>query len=358
MNCTKFFFRFNSRRASDCICSGGIIIASFALILVSLATFAAIRGRLLAQEVQQPIRARTDIVRVVVSVMSPSGDFIGGLAQKDFRVLDRGAGSPVLSFAPDDTPAKIVVMIETSPAVYLIQSQHLAGASALLEGLAPYDQVALVAYDESARGLLDFTTNKSALATALRELQYTLGAGQLNFFDSVSQVVDQIATVTDKKALILLTTGLDSSPRARWDALVSKLRKQDDVIFPVALGGALRSAQPGKKKKAPPPTPGEPPNPLSFAQSNSDLKALAKITGGRAFFPASNADFVPAYREITSALRHQYVLGISPQRDGKFHSIEVQLLGPDGQPIPLDPNAPHPTVFARLGYLAPAPEAP
>ena len=315
-----------------------------------------IRGHVRARAAQQPIQARTDIVRIVVSVMSPTGDFIGGRTQKDFRVLDQGAESPVLSFAPDDAPAKIVVMIETSPAVYLIQSQHLAGASALLEGLAPYDQVALVAYDESPRGLLDFTADKSALASALRQLQYTLGAGQLNFFDSVSQVIDQIARLTDKKALILLTTGLDSSPRARWDALVLKLRMQDDVIFPVALGGSLRNTQPNKKKKTPPRVPGEPPNPLSFAQSNSDLQALAKITGGRAFFPASNADFVPAYRQIGAALRHQYVLGIAPQRDGKFHSLEVQLLGPDGQPVSANPKSPHPTVFARQGYVVPPTE--
>jgi Ca-activated chloride channel family protein len=336
-----------------------MVITPVALILVALSSLAIAAGHVHAKEVQQqPIQARTDIVRIVVSVMNPSGDFIGGLSQKDFCVLDQGAEKPVLSFAPDDAPAKIVVMIETSPAVYLIQSQHLAGASALLEGLAPSDQVALVAYDEAPRGLLDFTTDKSALAAALRQLQFTLGAGQLNFFDSVSQVVDQIAPLTDKKALVLLTTGLDSSPRARWDALVSKLQTQDDVIFPVALGGSLRVAQPDKKKKAPPPTPGEPPNPLSFAQSNSDLRSLAKITGGRAFYPASNSEFVPAYRQIASALRHQYVLGIAPQRDGKFHSIEVQLRGPDGQPIPMDSKAPPPIVFARQGYLAPKPDAP
>jgi Ca-activated chloride channel homolog len=300
---------------------------------------------------QQAIQARTEIVRVVVSVMSPSGDFMSGLTQKDFRVLDRGAETPVLSFSPNDAPAKVVVMVETSPAVYLIQNQHLAGASALLEGLAPYDQVALVAYDDGPRGLLDFTSDKPSLATAIGQLQYTLGTGQLNFFISISQVIDQIAPINDKKALVLLTTGLDSSPRSNWNALMARLRTQDDVIFPVALGGNLRTAQPDKKKK---PEPGEPRNPLSFAQSTADLQALATMTGGRAFFPNSPNDFVPAYRQIAAALRHEYVLGIAPQHDGKFHLLEVQLIGPDGQPFAYDAKNPAPRIFAREGYQAPA----
>jgi VWFA-related protein len=288
---------------------------------------------------------------VLVSVMSPSGDFVGGLAQKDFRVLDRGADTPVLSFAPDDAPAKIVVMIETSPAVYLIQNQHLAGASALLEGLAPYDEVALVAYDDGPRGLLDFTSDKNSIAAAIAQLQYVLGTGQLNFFLSVSQVIDKIAPITDKKALVLLTTGLDSSPRSNWAALTARVREQDDVIFPVALGGNLRTAQPDKKKK---PVSGEPRNPLSFAQSTADLQTLAAMTGGRAFFPASQNDFVPAYKQIAAALRHEYVLGIAPQHDGKFHLLEVQLLGADGQAVVSDAKNPAPRVYARQGYQAPA----
>ena len=303
---------------------------------------------------QQAIQARTEIVRVVVSVMNPSGDFVGGLTQKDFRVIDRGSDTPVLAFTPDDAPAKVVVMIETSPAVYLIQNQHLAGASALLEGLASYDEVALVAYDDAPRGLIDFTSDKSSLATAIRQLQYVLGTGQLNFFISVASVIDQIAPITDKKALVLLTTGLDSSPRSNWSALTARVRAQDDVIFPVALGGSLRTAQPDKKKK---PTPGEPTNPLSFAQSTADLQALAAMTGGRAFFPKSPDDFVPAYRQIAAALRHEYVLGIAPQHDGKFHLIEVQLVGTDGQPLASDAKNPAARIFAREGYQAPA-EAP
>ncbi len=301
---------------------------------------------------QEPIRATTEIVRIVVSVMDPDGKFVSGLEQKNFRVLDQGAEVPVQFFAPDNSAANVVVMIETSPAVYLLKDQHLAASSALVGGLGPDDRVGLVEYNDAPRGLLDLTTNKSALIAALGQVQYTLGEGQLNFFDSIGLVVDQIASLPDKKALVLLSTGLDSSPRSRWDALVTKLRTQDDVLFPVALGGTLRTAKPDPKKKKNDDLP-QVKSPLTFAQSTKDLNALAEMTGGRAFFPESDEDFVPAYRQIAAALRHQYVLGIAPQHDGAFHKLEVAVVDSDASPSTASVKKPGQKIFARQGYLAP-----
>jgi VWFA-related protein len=302
---------------------------------------------------QQPIHATTEIVKISVSVQDGEGNFLGGLNEKQFRVLDNGVERPIAVFSPDDLPAKIVVMIETSPAVYLIQREHLTGAYALIEGLSSEDQVALIAYDEAPRALLGFTSDRSAFATSLGQLQYTMGAGQLNLFDSISQVLDSIAQLAEKKAMVVLTTGLDSSPPERWSALEQKLRSEDVVIYPVALGGSLR-APPEKKKRSAPSPLRDPDNPLSFAKSTEDLREIAAITGGRAYFPEASSDFVPAYRQIAASLRHQYVLGIAPEHDGKFHSLEVQLLGADGQPLSADPRKPAPHIFARQGYFAPA----
>ena len=72
--------------------------------------------------------------------------------------------------------------------------------------------------------------------------------GDLNFYDSISGVLDWLGPATGKRALVLLTTGLDSSAPARWDALVRKLRSEDVVIFAVALGGSLRGDNTKKTK--------------------------------------------------------------------------------------------------------------
>jgi VWFA-related protein len=178
--------------------------------------------------------------------------------------------------------------------------------------------------------------------------------GQLNFYDSVSTALDWIAPVSGKKALVLLTTGLDSSSAARWDALAQKLRARDVVIFPVALGGWLRHAldKPDKKKKA---TAAPQEDSQVFAAADQALLSLAAITGGRAFFPQSAKDFAPMYQQIAAALRHQYLLGIAPQHDGQFHPLTVEALDASGQPFATEGKKATHRIFSREGYLAPGP---
>jgi Ca-activated chloride channel family protein len=300
---------------------------------------------------QQPLQVATEIVKINVSVMAASGDFVAGLEQRNFRVLDNGTEQPIVFFASTDAPAQIMVMVETSPAVYLIQTEHLTAAFALVNGLAPDDQVALVTYAQEPRAVLSFTADKTALTNALGQIQYSLGMAQLNFFDSISTVLDWIAPLPGKKALVLLTTGLDSSTPARWDALVQKLRAQDVVIFPVALGGSLRRPLDKKKKPVAPSTDGA----LSFEGADRALFALADMTGGNAFFPMTPKEFFPVYHEIAAALRHQYLLGVPPAHDGKFHKLSVQVLDNDGQPAAKEGHSSVYRVFAREGYQAPAP---
>jgi Ca-activated chloride channel homolog len=338
------------------------------LVATSLVFVAAVYGGRLAvpacgaqqAPAQTPLQTTTELVKVDASVIDQRGEFVGGLALKNFRILDDDAPRPIIFFAPVEAPAQVLVMIEASPAVYLIHNAHLAAAYALLDGLAVDDQVALVTYDQAPRIMLGFTTDKSALLEALGGLQYTIGMGDLSFYDSLSAVLDWMAPVTGKRAVVVLTTGIDSSPPARWEALAGKLRRADVVIYCVSLAGALRRGPSPKAKagRVPPKSGGQEPEEspridvaAGLAKADRALVSLATMSGGRAYFPASDKEFVSIYHEIASALRHQYVLGIAPSHDGQFHSIAVEVLGNSGQPA----NRADDRVLARAGYMAPAP---
>ena len=308
-----------------------------------------------------PLRSATELVRLDTSVLDQSGKFVAGLTVRDFRVLDNGIEQPVVFFSPVQTPAQILVMLETSPAVYLIQNEHIASAYALVDALAPDDQVALATYDATPHGILGFTENKSALLAALSQVQYTIGMGELNLYDSMSTVLDWLRSSTGKKALVLLSTGLDSSPPPDWDALVKKLRGDDIVIFPVALGGSLRGERDRKPKKKASRMDGKEESESSradssevFARADAALLSLASITGGRAYFPKSANDFVPIYRQIAYELRNEYVLGIQPAQDGQVHALSIEVINADKLAIP-NPKTPGYRIFARAGYLAPKP---
>jgi Ca-activated chloride channel homolog len=332
------------------------IFPSLSLLATAICFCAAHASR--AQEsaapAQTPLQASTELVKVDATVLDGKGNFVGGLARSNFRILDGGFEQPIEFFTPVEAPAQVLVMIETSPAVYLIHNQHLQAAYALLDGLAADDEVALVTYDQSPRAVLPFTQDKRALLAALGTAQYTIGMDDLNFYDSVSGVLDWLAPVPGKRAMVLLTTGLDSSPPDHWDALVRKLRGEDVVIFSVALGGALRGGKHGKSKSKVD-EPAKSAVAAGFARADDALRSLAQMTGGRAYFPESEKDFVPMYHEIASALRHQYLLGIAPAHDGQFHALTVDVLDSNGQPVNAPGKKPAVRIFAREGYLAPSP---
>ncbi len=306
---------------------------------------------------QQPtdrIAVRVDLVNVEVSVTDAQGNFVSGLKRENFRVLDDGVEQPLTHFVSVEAPAQVLVLVETGPAVYLIHRQHLLAAQALLEGLAADDQVALGTYDQAARPVLGFTEDKRALAQALEELRYNLGMAQLNLFDGLAAALEWLGPMPGKKAIVLLSTGLDSSGAGRWEALEQKLRGSEVVVLPVALGGELR--QPDKKKKTRPAAPSEDEGGLSFARADRNLENIAEASGGRAYFPRDARDFAGIYRRIARRLRHQYSLAFSPPaRDARFHKIEVQLRDPSGRPLLTKEGKPAYRVSARKSYLAPTP---
>ncbi|MHB8753798.1 MAG: VWA domain-containing protein [Candidatus Acidiferrales bacterium] len=302
---------------------------------------------------QAKLKVRVSLVKVDASIVNSRGKFVEGLQKQNFHVFDDGAEQPITFFASTDAPAQVLVLIETSPAVFLIHRQHLDAAYALLNGLGPDDRVALATYSDRSRLVQPFTTDKSALAGALAGIQYNIGSGDLNFYDSVSAALDWLSPISGKKALVLLTTGLDSSPAGHWRSLLEKLRGSEVTIFPVALGGALRSFQ-GNAPATAGSSAALPPG-MSFTAANHALASLADSSGGQAFFPEQDKDFVPIYRRIAAALRHQYTLGFKPPAlDGKFHSVRLEIFDSNGRLLPTDgPKHPY-RIFARQGYVAPS----
>ncbi|MGH9734742.1 MAG: VWA domain-containing protein [Candidatus Acidiferrales bacterium] len=310
-------------------------IAAPLSVAVGLAAFCVFAQSPASAPAEQALKTKTELVKLEVTVLDENGNFAAGLNQQDFHVFDSGAEQPILYFAPVTDAAKVVVVLETSPSVYLIKDEHIAAAYSLLKGLNADDEVALVTYSDVPRDAVPFTTNKAQLLSALGSAEYMIGSGALNLYYTVSSVIDGLARFPGKKAIVLLTTGLDSSPRSQWTELTQKLRGTDVVVFSVGLLGPLVNsfADDQKHSKHVPAASnfesGDLPSNPTLKKADQDLMELATITGGRAYFPASGSEFAPVYRQIAACLRNEYVIGIAPEHDGQFHRLAVTVGGAD-----------------------------
>lgn len=71
------------------------------------------------------------------------------------------------------------------------------------------------------------------------------------------------------------------------------------------------------------------------------LKQLALASGVRAMFAEHSDELDEPFAEVVEELSNQYMIGFEPQRDGKWHRLEVQVPGRNYR------------VRARQGYQAP-----
>lgn len=308
----------DARRVAVC---GGLATALLACVWL----FAAPAN---AQQPDEAIRVSVDRVSASVTVTDPRGNFVEGLRREDFHVFDDGTEQPITDFAAIEEPAQVLLMVEAGPAVYFLEGSHLQAARALLDGLSPGDRVAVVKYDEGAEGVLDFSADKRDAEAALSMVRFNLGFGMLNLSSSVSTVLDWLAKVQGKKTLVLLSTGVDTSPAEVRKALMDRAATTDVRILAVSLSAEIRSgpeapAKGDKKRVAPDKSAA---TAEEFAKADHLLTALAEATGGRVYFPKNAKDFSSAYAEIAQLVRHEYSLAFAPPHaDGKIHSIEVRV---------------------------------
>jgi VWFA-related protein len=277
-----------------------------------------------ARQDTQTIRIRVERVNVGVIVTDSRGHLVEGLRREDFHIFDNGSEQPLTDFAAVEAPAQVLVLIEAGPAVYLLKDSHLRAAYALLEGLSTDDRVAVVKYADAPQAILDFTQNKQAAEAALDQLSFNLGFGSLNLSSSLSKVLEWLANDPGKKTIVLLSTGVDTSPANESTILLQQLKTSEVRVLAVSLASGFQNSQTSGKKKAPATLP----NPMaeSFEEAEQFLKRAAGATGGKAYFPSDTTGIKAVFAEIAQLVRHEYSLAFAPPvRDGLVHSIEVRV---------------------------------
>ena len=316
-----------------------------------LCIIAAARAQETPQPQDQSIHVSVDRVNVGVIVTDSPGNFVEGLRREDFHLFDNAVEQPISDFTAIEEPAQVLLLIEAGPAVYLLEGGHLQAAHSLLSGLSMGDHVAIVKYAESPSALLDFTTDKQAAFAVIGQLRFNLGFGALNLSASISRVLDWLGNAKGKKTIVLLSTGVDTSPMNESALVLQELKTNDVRLLAVSLIGGLQNPLPSGKKKSPAVNPSQ--SAVEFERANQLLKRMAESTGGRAYFPATEKEFNSAYAEIAQLVRHEYSLAFAPPtRDGSVHFIQVRVGTPQ---TPAALAAPY-RIDHRQAYLAPGPK--
>lgn len=286
-------------------------------------------GTVLApMEAQQPaFRAQTDVVSVGVTVADRRGNFLTGLTQGDFEILEDGRQQAITYFASGETgeapEMHVGLLFDTSGSMGDDIKLARSAAVKFLNTLGDAKDMTLVDFDTEVRiakyGQQDFPRMVERIRARKPE-------GFTAMYDALGVYLDGAAEDEGRTILVLFTDGGDTRSTIRFSDAMTLLRASDVTVYAIGFlehQGSTRSEQ------------------------RSRLVQMAAETGGEAFFPYSMDQIEEAYDKILAEIRAQYGLGYVSSNlkpDGRWRKVEVKVRRPDLKDL---------RVRARKGYFAP-----
>jgi Mg-chelatase subunit ChlD len=156
------------------------------------------------------IKMDTALVTIPVSVIDRDGRFVPSLKKRDFQLYEDGVEQDIENLTSVETPFHVALVLDTSNSTVLRLEDIQDAAFAFIKELRQDDQVMIVSFDSKVRFHCDFTNDPEALRRAIDE---TRTGGSTKLYEAVDKVVDRLADIEGRKAIVLFTDGVDTTSR-------------------------------------------------------------------------------------------------------------------------------------------------
>jgi len=290
------------------------------------------------QDSDEVIKVETNLTSIFFTAADKNKRFVSTLKPEDIRVLEDGQPQQIFTFQQNvDLPLSLAILIDTSASEERTLPDLKAAAQAFLENLIrpAKDEVAVISFTGETTLEQSFTGSVERLRRAIDRVEFVppsgyVGggvvvngtppisgtnqslAGSTAIWDAIWVTSDEVirdSAEHTRRAIILLTDGVDTSSRMKMHEAIEHAQKVDALIYAIGIGDRY-----------------------TFNVEEGTLRKVAERTGGRAFFPSNERDLQDAFAQIQRDLREQYLVAYSPSnkaRDGSYRKIEIQVITPD-----------------------------
>jgi Ca-activated chloride channel homolog len=285
------------------------------------------------------IRVSADMVFVPVTVRRPESGFVKGVPQSAFHIYEDGKPQKIEDFAQEGLPARIAIVLDISGSVLSEWGTIKYATTKFVENLKPEDRFSLVTFNTEVRLKMDWGRKTDRLDSVLTSIYCK---GNTKLWDAVwiaSNDVFKEIPVDAKKAMIIMTDGMDNDSYYSYDKALQAAVRSNAAVYIVSKTEAIRRLVEFESAN----------NPYinipqkEFANADLALRKLAFETGGRVLYPNNFGQLNNIYAQVDEELRSQYSIGYfstNTTKDGSYRHIEVRVEAPGSQ------------VSARPGYYA------
>jgi Ca-activated chloride channel homolog len=244
-----------------------------------------------------------NLVEVYASVVDGKGQPMRGLTADDFEILEDGAPQKITAFTAGDFPLTVALALDRSFSMAGKPLAIVKGASrAFLNALRPTDEAVVIGIGSQVTVLAHARSPRAEQVAAVDALT---AWGTTALHDAIIAAIETVDGARGRRALVILSDGDDRYSEASAADAVTRARRSNVMVYPIALG------------KARPPL---------FAE-------LSTLTGGRSYHARELEGLEQTLKLIAEQLREQYLLGYSPSRlpvsgANEWRSITVRVKKP------------------------------
>jgi VWFA-related protein len=167
----------------------------------------------------------------------------------EIALYDDGLEQKILSFSPDPSPARIVLLVDNSQTLRTDVPKLAQVAREFAYEIYEGDQMLVVGYDEHAEIISDWTDDPKVVEASLSGLRKK---GQPYLFDALTAVTSEalrpLAGSVRKRVIVLIGDGLDRGSRTKFKDALAELQNSDITVYamqiPDRTGGAFHRDQP------------------------------------------------------------------------------------------------------------------
>jgi len=274
-----------------------------------------------ARQDQEPtFRTGVKVVNILATVKTKKGELVRDLRQEDFTVTENGRPQQIQYFSRDtDLPLTLGLLIDTSMSQRRLMEAERGASYRFIDHVLreDKDQVFLLQFDLGSVLRQPLTASRKDLEDALtrvdtptmNELQMGVGDGT-SLYDTIIKASKQIMRQRqDRKALILMTDGVDNSSDATMTDAIEAAQRTDTLIYSILFAD---------------------PEAYMFGGGGGRgvLEHLAKETGGGFFEVSKKTSIDDIFAVIEDELRSQYSLGFvsdQPVRSAEFRKLQISV---------------------------------
>jgi Ca-activated chloride channel family protein len=244
---------------------------------------------------------RTDAVLVPI-IVTHRGQFVKGLKQQDFEIVEDGVRQDIASMVSEDAPLDLVLAIDVSGSMEHALDDVKVAVKQLLLKLRPGDAATIIGFNDTMFLAAEREKDQKAREEAV-DLLTSWGGTAL--YDATVRAIDLVSRDWGRKGIIIFSDGDDRNSITTRDAATSRVQASDAMLYTIGFGGGANI--PSLKMK---------------------LEDYARATGGRAFFPQRASDLNKVFDEIVAELANQYVLSYAStnqKQDNSWRNINVKM---------------------------------